>query len=115
MPSEILAFVTSNKQTQTLQSSNTLSGNEDSPPGLFDSFMSEYLSGEDVGDTTDQNAVISTNTGNQENTGQLITFTGSNSVCYNLSIISYSYTKSIRIVAISGLSIVVRPTTSNKI
>ena len=79
MPSEILAFVPSKNQTQTLQSSNTLSGNEDSQPGLFDSFMSEYLSGEDVEDTTDQNAVISTNTGNQENTGQLITFTGSNS------------------------------------
>jgi flagellar hook-length control protein FliK len=78
MPSEIAAFIQSQFQTQTPQGTNTSSNNhEDSQPGLFDSFMSEYISGEE--NTADTNAVVNTNTDNQENTTQLITFKGTNS------------------------------------
>lgn len=78
MPSEITAFIQSQFQTQTPQGTNTSSNNhEDSQPGLFDSFMSEYISGEE--NTADTNAVVNTNTDNQENTTQLITFKGTNS------------------------------------
>lgn len=74
MPSEITAYLQT--QTQTHGSTNSQSYKENSQPGLFDSFMSEYVSGKE--NTADQNSVIST--GTHEDTAQLITFTGTNSL-----------------------------------
>lgn len=78
MPSEITAFIQSQLQTQTPKGNNTSSANhEASQPGLFDSFMTEYVSGEE--NTADPNAIVNTGAGNHENTAQLITFKGNNS------------------------------------
>ena len=73
MPSEISAWLQAQTNTQTLRNSNSSSDKENSQPGLFDSFMSEYESPEEI--ITNQNAITDTH----DDTAQLITFTGSNS------------------------------------
>lgn len=73
MPSEITAFIQAQPQTQTQINPNadTQSDKENLQPGLFDAFMSEYVSPEEIITDITQSPELA------PNETQLITFTGS--------------------------------------